>query len=95
MTFEHSAPQELILPSNPAELARLRTCIQECSGYLLQAESFKSSCKDAIAEVCEELNLNKKLVNKMLRAYHKQNKDQVIAEAEQLEEAYTKVFDPQ
>jgi len=88
-----SEPIELILPSSTADLAKIKSAMQECSGAMLRVEGERTYIKEAIKELSDEYNIPKKILNKLLRTYHKNNKDQVIAETEQFEAAYEAVFE--
>ena len=85
--------QEMILPSSPADLAKIKAAIVECDGAMIRMESEREFIKEAVAAVSEEYNVDKKIIRKLLRVYHKANRDQVIAEADQLDVAYAAVFE--
>ncbi len=86
-------PQEMILPSSPVDLAKIKAAIVECDGAMIRIESEREYIKEAIDVLAEEYNIEKKLIRKLLRVYHKANRDQVVAEADQLDTAYSTVFD--
>lgn len=74
--------------SNPADREKLLRTIKLCSDEMAIIEGHKSVIKEEIAAVCEELMIPKKLVNKMVRVYHKQNYDEEVAVHEQFETLY-------
>lgn len=84
---------ELVLPSSPADRAKIKAAMIECSGAMTRIESEKDYIKEAVAELAEEYEVPKKLLNKLLRVYHKSSKDQVLAEAEQMDVAYSAIFE--
>lgn len=77
--------------SNPADRDKLLKVIRECSDSMTRIESEREFIKESVTAVCEELQLPKKLVNKMLKTYHKQNYDEEVAVHEQFETLYETV----
>jgi UV DNA damage repair endonuclease len=56
-----------------------------------RVEGERSFSKEAIADICEQLKIPKKLVAKMAKVYHKQNYDEEVAVHEQFETLYETV----
>lgn len=90
--FEFSAEQFSLLPSNPVDLKAIKAAIVEMSGAMTRIEGERSFIKEASADISEKFEVEKKLIGKLLRAYHKSNKEEVIAEATDLDSAYDTLF---
>jgi hypothetical protein len=74
--------------TNPEDQAKLLDVLRECSASLTRASAEKDLVKEAVADVCVALNLPKKIVNRMVKVYHKQNYDEEVAVHEQFETLY-------
>jgi hypothetical protein len=74
--------------SNPADREKLLNVLRECSGSLTRMEGEKDFIKEAVTNVCKDLQLPKRLVNRMVKVYHKQNYDEEVAVHEQFESLY-------
>lgn len=84
--------QVLVLPNDPAALKEIRNCIQEISNAMVRSESEQDYIKSAIEDICEKYDLPKPQIKKLANAYHKSNRDAIVAEAQTLDEAYDKIF---
>jgi hypothetical protein len=74
--------------SNPADREKLLNVLRECSGSLTRMEGEKDFIKEAVTNVCKDLQLPKRLVNRMVKVYHKQNYSEEVAIHEQFELLY-------
>ncbi len=77
--------------SNQADREKLFVVLKECSNSLSRIGAEKDVIKEAVADICEELELPKRLVNRMVKVYHKQNYDEEVATHEQFESLYETV----
>ncbi len=77
--------------SNPKDREQLLGVLSECSNALTRIDSEKDLIKEAVKKVCEDLQLPKRLVNKLVKVYHKQNYDEEVATHEQFETLYETV----
>jgi alkylated DNA repair dioxygenase AlkB len=77
--------------SNPKDREKLLGVLSECSDSLTRVQSEKDLIRQAVKDVCEELELPKRLVNKLVKVYHKQNYDEEVATHEQFESLYETV----
>jgi hypothetical protein len=82
---------EVNVLSNPADREKLLGVLKELSASMARVEGERSFMKEAIADVCENLDVPKKLVAKMAKVYHKQNYDEEVAVHEQFETLYQTV----
>lgn len=77
--------------SNPEDRKKLLGVLRECSGSLARIEGERTFIKEAVTDICEQLQLPKKLVNKMVKVYHKQNYAEEIAAHDTFETLYESV----
>jgi hypothetical protein len=74
--------------SSEADRKKLFDAIRECSDSMTRIEGEKDFIKEATKKVCEDLKLPKRLVNRLVKVYHKQNYDEEVATHEQFEQLY-------
>jgi arsenate reductase-like glutaredoxin family protein len=79
------------LLSNPADRDKLLKVIKECSDSMTRISAEKDLIKESVKEICEQLELPKRLVNRMVKVYHKQNYDEEVTVHEQFETLYETV----
>ena len=77
--------------SNPADRDKLLKVIKECSDSMTRISAEKDLIKESVKEICEQLELPKRLVNRMIKVYHKQNYDEEVTVHEQFETLYETV----
>ncbi|CAB5221821.1 Double-stranded DNA-binding protein [uncultured Caudovirales phage] len=76
------------LPQDPAARKAIKKCMEEISASMTRTEGERDFIKEAIANICEEYELNKKTIRKLARTYHKQNFSREVAEHEEFETMY-------
>jgi hypothetical protein len=74
--------------SSESDRKKLFDAIKECSDSMTRIEGEKDFIKEATKKVCEDLKLPKRLVNRLVKVYHKQNYDEEVATHEQFEQLY-------
>lgn len=74
--------------SSEVDRKKLFDAIVECSNSMVRIEGEKDFIKEATKKVCEDLKLPKRLVNRLVKVYHKQNYDEEVATHEQFEQLY-------
>mgnify|MGYP000894873908 CR=1 FL=1 len=84
--------QILVLPSDPHALSEIRNCIKEISNAMSRAEGEKDYIKSAIEDICEKYDLPKGEISALANAYHKDNRGEIVAKAQTLDENYDKLF---
>jgi hypothetical protein len=77
--------------SNPADRDKLLNVVRECSGSMTRMDGEKDFVRESIKNICKELDLPKRLVQRMVKVYHKQNYDEEVAVHEQFETLYQSV----
>lgn len=76
------------LPQDPAARKAIKKCMEEISASMTRTEGERDFIKEAITNICEEYELNKKTIRKLARTYHKQNFSREVAEHEEFETMY-------
>ena len=77
--------------SNPADRDKLLGVLKECSNSLVRMEAERDLIKEAVKDICDKLQLPKRVVNKMVKVYHKQNFDEEVAVQDQFMGLYNAV----
>lgn len=77
--------------SNPADRDKLLGVLKECSNSMVRMEAERDLIKEAVKDICDKLQLPKRVVNKMVKVYHKQNFDEEVAVQDQFMELYNAV----
>lgn len=85
MTVQQLSVNQL---SNEEDRKKLLNVLKECSNSLTRIAGERDLIKESVSDVSETLQLPKKLVNKMVKIYHKQNYDEEVATNEQFELLY-------
>lgn len=78
--------------SEPARKSAIKVSIMEASNALLQAESHKDHAKSVVEHICSEYEMDKALVNALVRMYHKQNSEEIRAKSESIIDEYENIF---
>jgi hypothetical protein len=79
------------LLSNPADQKKLLDMLREASNSLTRIESERDLIREMKKKVGEELQLEKKVLNRMVKVYHKQTFQEEVAEHEQFETLYESI----
>ena len=82
----------MILPSNNADLLKLKDAIKEISASWTRVEAERDFVNDALSRMQEEVDVPKKEIRKLAKIYHQQNLDEVREEFEEIELAYRKIM---
>lgn len=82
----------IIIPSSPEDRKRIKTCMEEISNAFTRVEAEKDYIKEAIQSLSEEVDIPKKVLNKMARVFHKQNLPEVVGDVEDVEALYESVM---
>jgi hypothetical protein len=82
---------DVVQLSNPADREKLAKILRNCSDAMTRAQGEKDYIREAVAQVSKDLNLPKKIVNKMVKVHFKQNFDEEVITNEQFEALYQSV----
>lgn len=77
--------------SNPADKQKLLNVLKECSASKTRIEAERDLIKEAVSDTSKQLQVPKKILNKMVKVYHKQNFDQEVAEQDDFQKLYETV----
>lgn len=70
------------------ERGRLVKALRECSNAQARAQGEREYVSETAKTLAKELKLPKKLVNRLIAVYHKQNFDEQVADHEQFAKLY-------
>jgi hypothetical protein len=76
---------------NPAEQKKLLDFLREASNSLTRVEAERYLIREGGKRICDELQLTKRVINKMVKVYHKQSFQEEVAEHEQFEHLYESI----
>lgn len=77
--------------TNPADKQKLLNVLKDCSASKTRIEGERDLIKEAVSDISKELNLPKKIINRMVKVYHKQNFDEEVAVQDQFETLYQNI----
>ncbi len=80
-----------VVISNPKDQAKIKTMLGEISNSLTRIAAERDLIKETVASLSEEFEVDKKILNKMARIFHKQNFTEVTAENEELDLLYESI----
>ena len=75
----------------PNDKLKLEGALKEMSTSISRTEAERDFQKNVIADICEEVNVSKKIFRKLAKTYHKQNFDQEVATHEEFEQLYESI----
>lgn len=81
------------IPNDETVIKKIKDACVELSASMARVEGEKLFQKEALTELAEATEVPKKYLSKIARLYHRQNKDEVSAEAESTVELYDRIFD--
>jgi archaellum component FlaC len=73
---------------DPKDLDKLMGALKDMSNSMLRMDAERSLQKEVRNDICEELDLNKKVFTKLARTYHKQNFSEEVELHHQFEKIY-------
>lgn len=84
---------EVNCPSSKADRNHVRAQMGEGVNCLIRIEDQRQALKDIIDAIHEKHNMPKKTIRKLIMARYKRNKDEIIAETNEFEDAYESLFE--
>jgi hypothetical protein len=76
----------------PADAKKLKEGLAEISGSMTRTEGERDFVNESLKILCEELSINKRVLRKVARAYHKQNLAEEQAINTEVEELYEELY---
>jgi len=77
--------------SNPTDQIKIKKMLSEISDSFTRIEAERDLIKETIEALSDDFDIDKKILRKMARIYHKQNYSTVEAEQEELALLYESV----
>ena len=81
-----------IIPSNPADLKRIKDAVTEASNCLVRIDGERDELKTIADVMAEELDVPKAVFNKMVKVYHKASFDAEVAKNEDFQAFYETIM---
>jgi archaellum component FlaC len=82
----------VIIPTSDEDKKRIKGCIEEISNSLTRIAAERDFIKEAIAECCDDVEVDKKYLRKMANIHFKQNLSEVVTEVDDIETLYESVM---
>ena len=83
----------LVVPSNPADLKKIKEAVQEACDCLLRADAEKEQVKAIVEDLVEAFpDINAKFVKRMISDRHRANFEKKAAENDDYATLYETVF---
>ncbi len=75
--------------NNEVERKRIKDCMHEIHNSMTRIEGERDFIKEAKKSICEELQLDKKLFNRMIKVYHNKNFANEVQADTEFEDMYS------
>jgi hypothetical protein len=83
-----NTPEPVIVPTNPADLAKIKAAIQEVSNVMTMIEAKRDFIGDEVKNISETYDIPTKYVRKMVKVFHKQTFHREMEEMSDFESLY-------
>ena len=81
----------MTLPTTPEDKLKLLDALKEISASMARVEAERDLIKNVKNDICDDLQLNRKVLNKMARTYHKGNFSEEVELHKDFESLYETV----
>lgn len=81
----------LNLPTDPQDKSKLRKALRDVSAAMLIVEGQREVIKDIKNEICEDLQIEKKVFNRMAKVFHRGNFQEEVMVNDEFEALYQEV----
>lgn len=81
----------MTLPTTPADKLKLLDALKDISTSMSRTEAERDLLKNIKKDICDELQLNRKVLNKLARTYHKGNFNEEVEMHKDFESLYETV----
>lgn len=82
-----------LVVNNPVDRKKIKDALFEISNSYTRIEAEKDLIKDIVEDLADKFELPKKHINKIARAYHKQNYNEQVADSEEFQELYESLLE--
>lgn len=76
------------MPSNPADLKKIDTALQQISDSMTRIESERDHIKDVVDTIHDEQGLPKRLIRQLAKVWHMRNFAEEVTAQEDFQDAY-------
>ena len=83
-----NVPAPIVVPTNPADLAKIKKALEEISGVMTMIEAKREFIGDEIKAMSENYDIPAKYVRKMVKTFHKRTFHQEASEMSDFESLY-------
>lgn len=84
---------DIIIPSNPSDLKKLKDGVQELANSMTRVDSEREYQKEALTELEDATGIKKKHIKRMATDYHKNQFDEKSAEFDDYASLYESVME--
>ena len=77
-----------MLPSNPSDLKKIDSALQEISNSKTRIEAERDLIKDIVDNINEEFDVPKSLINQLAKVYHMRNFADEVSQQEEFQTAF-------
>lgn len=81
----------MTLPTSPEDKLKLLDALKDISTSMTRMEAERDLLKNIKKEICDDLQLNRKVLNKLARTYHKGNFSEEVEMHKDFESLYETV----
>jgi hypothetical protein len=81
----------MTLPASPEDKLKLLDALKEISASMTRVEAERDLIKTVKDDICDDLQLNRKVLNKLARTYHKGNFSEEVELHKDFEKLYETV----
>ncbi len=81
----------MTLPTTPEDKLKLISALKDISASMSRIDAERDLLKNIKSDICDELQLNRKVLNKLARTYHKGNYSEEVEMHKHFEELYETV----
>jgi len=78
----------VMMPSNPADLKKIDTALQQISDSKTRIEAEQEHIKDVVQAIYDDHGLPKKLIRQLAKVWHMRNFAEEVSHQEDFQEAY-------
>lgn len=77
-----------MLPSNPTDLKKIDSALEEISNSKTRIEAERELIKEIVDNINEDFDLPKKLINQLAKVYHMRNFAEEVSQQEDFQVAF-------
>lgn len=82
-----------LIVSNPIDKKKIKDALFEISNSYTRIDAEKELIKDIVEDLADKFELPKKHINKIARAYHKQNYNEQVTDSEEFQHLYESLLE--